>query len=99
MSLLLSPALAEVARVLEHGNVKPGRGAFNWRHRKIRRSDMIDGALRHILQSENGIDLDESGQSHLAHAIARLLIQRDAELCGMSIDTRILPKRKKRRRR
>lgn len=48
MHLLLMACTAEVARVLEHGNKKPGRGAFNWRRRAIRESDMIDGALRHI---------------------------------------------------
>jgi hypothetical protein len=100
MELVLSPVLKRLARVLAHGNVKPGRGAFNWRGNRVLRSNMIAGCLRHITDAESGIDMDrESGEDPLVHALARLLILLDAKEHGMLVDDRVIGRRAKKRRR
>jgi hypothetical protein len=98
--LVLSPVLKRLARVLEHGNRKPGRGAFNWRRNRVLRSNMIAGNLRHIIDAECGADVDqESGEDPLVHAMARLFILLDAKEHGMLVDDRVTGRHSKKRRR
>lgn len=71
LALLSKIALLEVGRVLAHGAEK--YAADNWRgglgHRRL-----ISAALRHILAWNEGEDLDEeTGLSHLAHAMCCLM--------------------------
>jgi len=87
LDLVLMRCLAEVAIVLEHGNARPGRGPFNWRRARVLESNMIAGALRHLLRRASGEKRDRhSGKRHLAHVVARCLIAMDAEDHGNLIE-------------
>lgn len=56
-------------------------GLTNWRHDPISASVYYNAAMRHILSWWDGQNNDfESGQPHLAHAVACLLILMDARL-------------------
>lgn len=100
MQLVLSPVMERLARVLEGGNRKPGRGPFNWRQNRILRSDMIGAAMRHLTDAEAGQDRDpHSGEDPLLHAMARIFILLDAKHHGMAIETRICGKQTKGKRR
>jgi hypothetical protein len=56
-------------------------GLTNWRHDPISASVYYNAAMRHIMSWWDGDNLDfESQQSHLAHAVACLLILMDARL-------------------
>lgn len=95
LDLLPDVAMREAAIALDHGNAKPGRGPFNWRHQDIYSGDMISGALRHIGEYQEGrLEDPESGAHVLGHAIGRLAILIDAEFHGRAIDER--PGRKRR---
>jgi hypothetical protein len=70
LSLLPSSMLLEVGEVLTFGAEK--YTAHNWRN-GIHLSRLTSAALRHILAFNEGEDMDEeSGLSHLAHAICNL---------------------------
>lgn len=71
MSLIPYKPLAEVAKVLMFGAEKYGRD--NWKG-GFKYTRLVDAVLRHVNQWKEGEDLDdESGISHLAHAVCGLL--------------------------
>ena len=78
--------LYEVGAVLNYGGCKYGK--HNWRSIGVRASVYYDAALRHLMSWWEGEDTDESGLPHLAHAIAGLMVYRDAEIQGMTTDDR-----------
>ena len=81
------PVLYEVGNVLFSGARK--YGAFNWRVAGVRASVYQDAAGRHIDAWQEGQDLDpESRIHHLSHAIAGLMIIRDAMICDKFVDDR-----------
>lgn len=49
---------------------------------------LIEAALRHINDWAMGIDIDESGNHHLAHAASNLLMALDQALTGKAIEGR-----------
>lgn len=78
LDLLPPVALAEVARVLQHGAVKYGR--FNWREAGVKPEVYLGAMLRHLMQWASGEDMDpDSGMHHLAHVMASCCIVLDAE--------------------
>lgn len=89
LTCLPLPPLFEVGVVAKLGAEKYGR--HNWRDIPVRASAYIDAAFRHLAQWWEGEDFDaESSMSHLAHAVASLLILRDAQMCGTCEDDRPL---------
>ena len=65
-------AMLDVAKVLTFGAGKYGRG--NWRAVDNARVRYLDAAIRHINAYQRGeLTDDESGESHLAHAVCSLL--------------------------
>lgn len=76
-----------VAKVMELGAKK--YGPYNWRDKKVRLTVYLSAALRHLLQSLDGADVDEeSQQAHEAHAAACMGIILDARANGCLIDDR-----------
>jgi len=72
LSMIPYEALIEAARVFDFGKDKYGRdnwrGGFEW-------TRLIDAALRHISEFNNGEDCDkESGYSHIGHALCCLMM-------------------------
>ena len=79
--------LYEVVGVLALGAAK--YGPYNWRKIKISDTIYVDAAVRHLTQYLAGEEIDtESGIPHLTHAIAGLVILRDAQLHGTVSDVR-----------
>lgn len=71
-SLMPWRALRAAVRVLEHGAVKHGEAT--WATLPYARRDHFDAAQRHLLAWWEGERLDhETGESHLAHAVCRVL--------------------------
>ena len=85
--LIPPQTLIGVSKVFQSGAKK--YGAFNWRDEAIQISQYISALYRHVGKFQEGEDLDdESGLSHLDHALATLLILRDAMLNDKLIDDR-----------
>lgn len=64
-------------------------GPFNWRQGGARSSVYVDAALGHIMQWQEGEDIDaDSGLSHITKAITSLVVLRDAMLQGVLVDDR-----------
>ena len=68
-------------------------GTHNYRAIGVRASVYYDAAMRHLMAWWEGEDIDPiekggSGLPHIAHAIAGLMVYRDAELAGMVTDDR-----------
>ncbi|GGD38212.1 dATP/dGTP diphosphohydrolase domain-containing protein [Aureimonas glaciei] len=81
-------SLAWLAEAHMDGAIK--YGALNWRESKIKRSDYIDAAVRHILALKEGEDVaSDSFLPHAAHIMATMSIILDAEACGTLIDDRV----------
>lgn len=79
MHLLPPKALTEVAKVLTFGAQKYDEE--NWKKLENLQNRYTSGALRHIFAHSDGEQLDEeSGLSHLAHAICCLLFKLEIEL-------------------
>lgn len=79
MHLLPSKSMFEVANVLTFGAQKYDEE--NWRKLENLQDRYSSGALRHIFAHIDGSELDEeSGFSHLAHAICCLLFKLEIEL-------------------
>ena len=79
--------LFECSLAMVTGAIKYGR--HNWRQYDVVASIYYDAVLRHIMAWWEGQDLDpESGLNHLAHAMACLVILRDAGLHGKLQDNR-----------
>lgn len=71
--------MVEVAKVLTFGAEKYDE--HNWRKLENLQNRYTSGALRHIFAHNDGEQLDEeSGLSHLAHAICCLLFKLEIEL-------------------
>lgn len=80
-------AIRELADVMRLGANK--YGAYNWREKNVSASVYYDAALRHLMAWFDGEDKDqESGRSHLAHAMACCTICIDAMENGSFIDDR-----------
>jgi len=87
LSLLPGGAEIQIAKVFELGAAK--YGPFNWRKDPVEAETYISAAKRHILSWFDGEDLDrESGEPHLAHAAACMMILLDAAACNTMIDNR-----------
>lgn len=81
------PVLYEVGNVLFSGARK--YGAFNWRVAGVRASVYQNAAGRHTDAWQEGEDLDpDTGIHHLSHAIAGLMIIRDAMIQDKFVDDR-----------
>jgi len=79
MHLLPPKAIKEVSKVLTFGADKYDEE--NWRKLEDLQNRYSSGALRHIFAHLDNSDLDEeSGLSHLAHAICCLLFKLEIEL-------------------
>lgn len=88
MHLIPYAALEGVAKVMALGAEKYGER--NWRMEPIKGSTYEGALFRHIfLEWAQGSDVDhESGEHPLDHAIASLLIMRDAMIQGTFVDDR-----------
>jgi hypothetical protein len=83
---LIPPEIMAVARVFAHGAEKKGDRTWE-RGRKW--GEDIAAALRHVEEFKAGKMIDEgSGESPLAHAIARLLIVHAQACRGVGEDDR-----------
>lgn len=70
LSLIPKEALWALGRALTYGEMH--YGTHNWRN-GIKISYLIDGALRHIHQFNDGEDIDEKSKNiHLGNAMANL---------------------------
>ena len=86
MHLLSTPALEEVAKVLQFGAQK--YDSHNWRKGFVW-SRPLSAALRHILAFNAGEDRDsESGHSHIAHAMCCLMFLLEFEKTHPELDDR-----------
>lgn len=89
LSVLPFAPLLEVVPALYEGRRK--YGPWNWRAEKVSETIYADAAIRHLMFFIAGEDIDpESGVHHIAKAIAGLLVVRDAQLHGCSIDDRMV---------
>jgi hypothetical protein len=79
--------------VLEDGNDKEDRSAFDWRTNEPRYTwtAYADKAFRHMLRWLQRNDVDESGHAHVHHAIVDLLILADLIEHGRGKDDRYEP--------
>jgi len=93
ISLLPIETLEEVAHVLEAGNGKDGRTAFDWRAEpRYTYLGYWDKAMRHLFEWRQLADLDpETARRTLAHAIADLAILDDLTAHGIGTDDRRPP--------
>lgn len=90
MGLIPVAAMESVARVMELGAKK--YGPYNWRTKKVKKLVYAHAALRHLFAWIGGQSIDpESGQSHMAHVAACMMIVLDAEATGNAIDDREWP--------
>lgn len=84
MSLLSSSALEELAKVMSFGAVK--YQDHNWR-RGFKWSRLMDATLRHINAFNGGNRKDpETNLTHLAHAMANLMMLIEFEKMGIGED-------------
>lgn len=87
MHLIPIAAQEPIAKVMMLGAAK--YGPHNWRDAPVNYTTYISAAQRHVLAFLDGQDQDpESGQSHLAHAAAGLMILLDAIVTGNARDDR-----------
>src|SRR5438105_3387620 len=87
LALVPSSLLVPLSEVMKLGVKK--YGAWNWRDKNPRMMVYLNAMLRHVHASLDGEDIDpESGQPHLAHAAACVLIILDAKRHGTLIDDR-----------
>lgn len=92
LSLFPPEAILQSTKAFDDGAKKHG-GSYNWRGKKdIKVMTYLSKVLRHTLAYSNGQDCaEDSGVSHLAHAMADLAIMLDAMASGDLVDNR--PKR------
>ncbi len=87
LSLVPPSVLIHLANAFKEGAQK--YGAYNWRKNKVQSMVYLDAALRHIMATIDGEDIDpESGKHHLDGALASLAVYIDAMETGNLIDTR-----------
>lgn len=86
LNLLPTPAIEEIAKVLEFGAKK--YDAYNWA-KGMAWSRLIASALRHLFAWSRGEDKDpETGLSHLAHVGCCVLFLLQYELSSLGTDDR-----------
>lgn len=67
-------------------------GPYNWRGTPVEASNYVAASQRHMTAWYDGEECaSDSGISHIAHAIASLMILLDAQQCGSLVDDRPLP--------
>lgn len=67
-------------------------GSFNWRTKKVESMTYVSATMRHIAAWVDGEEDDsESGNPHLAHALACLAVLVDAQESGNLVDNRPPP--------
>ena len=86
LSLIPLVSLEETAAALKFGSGK--YGAWNWRQHSVAASIYLDACMRHLKAWQEFEDADESGASHLGHAMASCAILLDAQANGQLIDDR-----------
>lgn len=87
LHLVPTPAMVAIAMGLKDGARK--YGPYNWRTLDVETQTYVGAALRHLMAWQDGEDIDpDSGNSHLAHAMASLAILVDAMESGNVIDNR-----------
>lgn len=87
LHLVPAPAMAAIAMGLKDGSRK--YGAYNWRTLAVETQTYVGATLRHLMAWQDGEDIDpDSGNSHLAHAMASLAILVDALESGNVVDNR-----------
>jgi hypothetical protein len=87
LDLVPPVALHQLACVFADGAKK--YGPYNWREKRISSSVYYAAALRHITAWWDGEDVaEDSGQHHLAHAMACLTLVLDSQELGMLNDNR-----------
>jgi len=90
LALVPSSLLEPLSEVMKLGAKK--YGAWNWRGTNPKMMVYMNAMLRHIHATLDGEDNDpESGQPHLAHACACILIILDAKQHGTLKDDRSGP--------
>jgi len=90
LHLIPPAASAYIARALRDGAEK--YGPFNWRDQSVEVMTYIGAARRHLDAWMDGEEYaEDSGEPHLAHALADLAILADAIEGGFSIDNRPPP--------
>lgn len=90
LSLIPGAAQVAVAGVFQLGATK--YGPYNWRKDPVEAETYVSAAQRHLFSWFDGEDIDEeSGEPHLAHAVACLMILLDASAAGKMIDNRPYP--------
>lgn len=86
-STVPSGPIAEVGLAMLEGALKYGR--HNYRAIGVRSSVYYDACLRHLTAWWEGQDIDpDSGLSHITKAAACLIVLRDSQLMGNSVDDR-----------
>lgn len=87
LSLVPPASIIYQASAMEDGAKK--YGPYNWREKKVTASIYVDALMRHAQAWFDGEEFaEDSGKSHLAHAIACLGIIIDAKETGNLIDDR-----------
>lgn len=87
LQLVPAAATAYMAMGLKEGARK--YGPFNWRETDVEAMTYVGAVLRHLSAYVDGEDIDpESGNPHLAHAMASLAILVDASEGDTLIDNR-----------
>ena len=81
------PVMREVGEVMRNGAGK--YGYYNWRQGGCSASTYYNATWRHISSWWEGEELDsDDGIHHLSHAIASLMVLRDAQLHNIIDDDR-----------
>jgi hypothetical protein len=87
LALVPVGAIVQVAGAFAVGAKK--YGPHNWRSYPVQRMTYLEAALRHIYADIDGETIDpETGQPHVAHAVAGLMILLDAIACDSHVDNR-----------
>lgn len=87
LALIPAGASLKIAPVFALGAAK--YGAYNWRKDAVEAETYMAAAMRHMAAWFDGEDIDEeSGQPHIAHAAACMMILLDADVCYKLIDNR-----------
>ncbi len=86
----LIPPAAIIAMAEAFGNGATKYGPYNWREQPIQVRTYIGAAMRHLLAFQDGQwAAEDTGISHLAHAMAGIGILIDAFATGAVIDNRV----------
>lgn len=88
-NLALVPAATMIYLAIGHEPGAVKYGPFNWRENKVEVMTYIAAVMRHLVEWVDGQETaHDTGQPHLAHALASLSVLVDAIECGMDIDNR-----------